>query len=816
MVEHLTHKPYTYFMKQRICLLSLLMLAVLPLLAEKTDAMLFGDVKAVRTSEHLPYVTLTVRGTTLATTTDASGHFKLAHLPLGNQTIVVTGIGYKTQVVEVEMKRGQPTECFILLEDDPLNLQQVVVTGTRTKHLMRDVPIRTELISAKTIEVKNASNLFQALEGTPGVRVENQCQACNFTMVRMQGLGAEHTQVMVNGQPLYSGLAGVYGLEQVATTDIGQIEVIKGAGSALYGSSAVAGAINIVTKEPSSVPETTVDVQMGSFNTNRYALSSSMRNEKGNIGLQLYAQRNTADVIDVTGEGQDAATVRKADGISDRVESRLNNMGFSLYIDNPFWGNDKLVLRGKSVYERRAGGILGDDYYRNPLTDGTENIVTDRYEAELQYTKPLNAFSELRFMVGYVNHNREATNDSYLGDYLSTHGDTAPDVRGMRPYLANEHTVTSTLTYSLTKGRHALLFGVQGYHDNLTESGMYVVVNEASPYYGLDYRSMSYKHATEFGAFVQDEWAVAPGWVLVPSVRFDKHRSGERYESDRQVFASENFPETAFDQTSVNPRLAVKYEVSNNLTLRLNAGTGFRAPYGFSEDLHLCSGSPRVWKSSDLNPERSVSVNLSADYYGDRMRVSANVFRTNLKDKIGFTDADAAVAAMGYDYQWRNIDDAYVQGLELSTMLSYVKDLDLGLDLVFNQGAYINERADWVGTPYAGISKQISRLPSVTGNATLDYSPGNWQFSLIGNYQGRLFIDYYSEDPTKSKIKETNPFALLNARVSHSWNGLRFYAGVNNLMGYTQTERYLDDAAFIYAPLYGTLGYAGVAITLRR
>lgn len=541
-----------------------------------------------------------------------------------------------------------------------------------------------------------------------------------------------------------------------------------------------------------------------------------MRNEKGNIGLLLYAQRNTANVIDETGEGSNAASVRKPDGFSDRVESCLNNIGFSCYVDKPFWGNDALVVRGKSVSERRIGGMLSDDYYRNPLTDGTENIVTDRYEAEGQYTKSFNANAELRFMLGYVHHNREATNDSYLNDYLSTHGDVAPDVREMRPYLAKEHTLTSTLTYKLTQGRHTWLFGIQGYHDLLNESGMYVVVNEGSPFFGQGYRSTSYKRATEFGAFVQDEWLVAQKWVIVPSVRFDKHHSGERYASDRQVFATENFPETLFDQTSVNPRLALKYEVSNRLTFQMNAGTGFRAPYGFSEDLHLCSGSPRVWKSSDLKPERSVSVNASADFYGDWLRVSANAFRTKLKDKIGFTDADASVEAMCYDYQWRNIDDAFVQGLELSAMWSYVKDLDLGLDLVFNQGTYKHERTDWAGTPYAGISKQIARLPSVTGNAMVDYSPGLWQFSLISNYHGRMFIDYYSEDPGKSKIKETNPFVLLNARVSHTKNGWRVYAGVNNLLRYTQTERYLDDAAFIYAPLYGTLGYAGIAITLRR
>jgi iron-sulfur cluster repair protein YtfE (RIC family) len=149
--------------------------------------------------------------------------------------------------------------------------------------------------------------------------------------------------------------------------------------------------------------------------------------------------------------------------------------------------------------------------------------------------------------------------------------------------------------------------------------------------------------------------------MIVPGVRIDYHHSEEEYKADQQVFASANFPKTDFDETSINPRVALKYELSPRVTLRVAAGTGFRAPYGFSEDLHLCSGSPRVWKSSDLDPETSVSYNLSADYDGNRIRLSANLFRTDLTDKIGFTDADKQVAALGYDYQWKNIDDAFVR-----------------------------------------------------------------------------------------------------------------------------------------------------------
>lgn len=788
---------------------------------EKTDAMLFGDVKSATTKEHLPYVALVVKGTNMGTTTDISGHFKLANLPIGTSTIVVKAMGYKMKEIEVVMKQGTTTDLFVELDEDVLNLEQVVVTGTRTQHYVKDVPIRTEVITSKSIEMKNAGNLFQALEGTPGIRVENQCQACNFTMVRMQGLGAEHTQVLINGQPMYSGLAGVYGLQQLSTVDVGRIEVVKGAGSALYGSSAVAGAINIVTKEPSMVPSTTADIQFGNHKTNRYSISSSIRNEKGNIGLNIYAQRYTEGTIDETGEGLTRSEVKKDDGVSDRVSTNLTNAGFSLYVYNALFDNDKLTIRGKSVFEKREGGIITDDYFKNPFTDGTENITTDRYEAEVSYNKRFTDKSEINFSLAYVNHNRNATNDSYLGDYMSTHNDSTPDVRDMRPYLATENSFTSTLSFGTKLGKHSLLVGLQSFYDKLEESGMYNIVDEQSDFYGTSYRSNADKSATEFGLFVQDEWAVNDRFMVVPGIRFDYHKSSEEYVADRQVFASGNFPKTKFEETSINPRIALKYEFSKQITVRANFGTGFRAPYGFSEDLHLCSGSPRVWKSSDLNPETSLSYNLSADYYGERITVSTNLFRTDLNDKIGFTDADDNVTALGYDYQWKNIDDAFVQGVEVSVMANVSQNLALGVDFTYNQGEYDNEREDWIDTKYSADSKYISRFPTTTGNLKIQYTPKSWMFALTGNYQGKMYIDYYNEDIDPevgdlTKIKKTDPFMLFNFQISKKYKMFKFYAGVNNILNFVQDEKHLDDAAFIYAPIYGTMFHGGVSITLQH
>lgn len=801
-------------MKNFTFLFICLLIAFSPLAqAQKTDAMLFGHVKDKATQKHIPYATITVKGTNMSTATDATGHFKLANLPIGKQTIIAQFVGSRPQEMEVMMEKGKGTEVYFELEEDVFNLEQVVVTGTRTQHYVKNVPVRTEVVTSQALKSKNAWNVFDALEGVPGIRVENQCQFCNFTMVRMQGLGSEHTQVLINGQPIYSGLASVYGLEQIGTGDVDRIEVVKGAGSALYGSSAIAGAINIITKEPSPIPTISADIQMGNHNTNVYNFSSSMKNSAGNIGLSVYAQKIDHGVIDETGEGSTHKEVKQKDGISDRVESKLHNLGMSLYIDNPFFGNDKLIIRGKAINEKRAGGTITDDQYKNPFSEGTENITTDRYEAEANYKKMFGNRTELNFTNTFINHNRNATNDSYLSDYMDTHNGETPNVLDMRPYLAKENSLISTVTLGSKFGNHHLLFGVQNYVSRLNESGMYVVVDEESSHVGESYKSTARKHAYEIGAFVQDEWQVSPRFTIVPGVRIDRHTSGEEYASDKTVFDSD-FPKTSFKETSVNPRLALKYNLSRNITLRANAGTGFRAPYGFSEDLHLCSGSPRVWKSSDLKAETSRSANFSADYYGDHFQISANVFYTYLKDKIDFTDADENVQNLGYTYQWRNIDDAVVKGIELSVLANPVRHLNLGADFGINSGKYKKTREDWAGTPYENISKYIPRFPTTTGSLKIEYAPHSWNFTVYGLYQGKMYIDYLSETPANSKIKETDPYMTFNASVSKTFGKVRLYAGGKNIFSYTQDEKYLDDAAFMYAPVYGALYYGGISINI--
>ncbi len=807
-------------MKKVTALFMLLMMSLATAASVSTNTEISGTVKSSVSGKFIPYANVIIKDSYLGAAADGNGYYKLAGLTEGKYTVAVNAIGYVSFEKTIVLEANETLILDFILEEDVLELDRVLVTGTRTGHYVKNVPVRTEVITEKDIENKNASNLYEAMEGLPGIRVESQCQYCNFTMIRMQGLGSEHTQVLINGQPLYSGLAGVYGLQQIGTVDVDRIEIVKGAGSALYGSSAVAGAINIITKEPSLIPSTKINVQLGSYNTNRFNVFSTMRNEKRDMGLNIFAEHVTGDAVDETGEGATAEEVKIPDGISDRVESNLTNAGFNLYLYNKLFDNDKLIVSGKVINELRKGGTTTDDYYKNPLTDGTESIETRRYETQLDYTKIFKNNSDLNFSVGFVNHNRNATNDSFLGDYMATHHDSVPDLRDMRPYLAGENSFTATLNYGIKLDGHTLLFGAQAYSDALEESGMYVVVDGESDYYGESYRSTSNKSAREFGAYVQDEWVVSPALTVVPGVRLDRHSSSEEYAADKQVFETNIFPATSFDTSVVNPRLAVKYLLSESLTVRVNVGTGFRAPYGFSEDLHLCSGSPRVWKSSDLKAETSVSYNLSADYYGDKARLSLNLFRTDLKNKIGFVDAIDAVAALGYDYQWENIDDATVQGVEASFTVNIFRHLNLSIDFTYNHGEYDQVRGDWIGTEYEDISKYISRMPETTGNIGFEYKPGTWSISITGDYQGRMYIDYYNEDidpefGDKSKIKQTDPFMLVDARVSKSFGYFKLYAGVDNIFDYIQNEKYLDDAAFMYAPMYGRMVYGGISLEIK-
>ncbi len=769
-----------------------------------------GTVTDDTTGEPLRWANVILKGTTWGAATDANGFYLIPNLPAGNYKVMAAMVGREHVVSDVQTSPGQTVVQDFRLRERPIESGEIVVTATRTPRYIEDVPVRTEVLTRQAIEDKGACSLYEALEGAPGVSVEQQCQACNFSMVRLQGLGPDHAQILIDGQPIYSGLAGVYGLQQLGTGSVDRIEIVKGAGSALYGAGAVAGAINIVTRRPSPEPQLRLGVEVGDFESNRYHLEASGRRD--NLGLTLFAERRGGDAIDQTRDGEGSDEVMRPDGISDRVRTDCTNAGFSVVVDT-ILGSDELVVTGRLLNELRQGGVLDEDAYENPFTEGTERILTDRQEATARYTRQFLRGNQVNVSLSYARHQRNATNDTYLGDYMATHGDTLPTLDEMRPYLADEDLYACNLNYVHPFfSRHRLLAGIQYSHDALEESGKYIVVDEDDPNYAESYTSTSEKRADELGAYLQDEFALSDAVEIVGGVRYDWHESEDSFRGSGKV-ATEGVPPVRYDESAINPRFALKYRPLPFLTLRGSVGTGFRVPYGFSEDLHLCSGSPRVWKGGDLRPEKSTSFTLSADYEAGSVAFSASFFRTNLEDKIGFVDADPAAGSLGYTYEWKNIEDAYVQGIELTGSFALTRDLVLDADVTVNDGQYENERADWAGTEYEGDSRHVSRFPRYTAGMKADFTPSRWTFMLVGDLRGPMYIDYFADGGEPTKIKRTDPYLIVHAKVSSRLSErLTAFVGAKNLTGYVQPERHTDDAAFMYAPVYGRIPYAGVAV----
>ncbi len=790
-------------------LLCLLLVISYPVYALASTGTVTGIITDAQSERPIPHATIQIEGSKLGDISEEDGSFRIEGVTPATHKLIVSLIGYKTVTKTIEISPGQNPELGFALSETPIQDKDVVVTGTRTPRYIKDVPVHTEVLTHREIETKAAHNIYEALDGMSGIRVEQQCQACNFSVLRMQGLGADHTQVLIDGQPVYSGLASVYGLQQLSVVEVDQIEVVKGAGSALYGSNAIAGAVNIISHVPSS-SEGHVGVEVGQYGTNKYELSAGTRID--DLAVFLFAQQNRADEIDETGDGYSRDEVYEPDGITDRVRSNMKTAGFNLVLED-LSGWDRLSLKGRILNENRQGGEVADDLFENIFAPGTERIITDRYNIEMGYEKSFSDGSELGVTASYTKHDRNATNDTFLGDYESIYGELPP-VEELRPYIANEKLFTATLNYLLPLGGgHRLMFGSQYSHNNLDETGKYIVVDESDPDFGTAYTSESNKKADEIGLFVQDEYAISSKLEIVGGLRFDYHNSEDNFRGSGDI-SNANFEPIEYEETSFNPRFAVKYSFSPELTVRGSFGTGFRVPYGFSEDLHLCSGSPRVYKDLSLEPERSRSFGLSIDYDGGMVELNLNLYRTDLFDRIDFSEASEEVRAKGYTYQWRNIDDGYSMGIELGANLALASDLALAANVEFNRSEYDNSREDWIGTEWEEDSRKFSRYPETSGSMEIQYTPDTWDFVLDASYKGKMYIDLLepaNEDDIN--IKETESFIVLNAKVAKSLFGrYKLYVGVKNLTDYVQEEKHVDDAAFMYAPVYGRIIYSGLEI----
>ena len=312
-------------------------------------AHIVGHVRNTETQEFLPHVRVEVLGTKISVTTDVTGHFMLKNLPVGKLRVRVAVPGFEPQIHEITTTSDATLVSDFEIVPNDVNLGDVVVSATRNATKRRLAPTLVNVLDAKIFDRTQSSFLSQALKYQPGVRVEDNCQNCGFSQVRINGLDGPYSQILVDSRPVYSALAGVYGLEQIPTNMVERIEVLRGGGSALFGSSAIAGVINVITKEPvASSASASHEIRgIGGLNAfeNTTNLNATYVTDNNQSGLTLFGQLHHRSPYDHTGDGY--SEMPKLDG---------SNVGMRAFFRISDYS--KLTAELHNTREFRRGGDL--------------------------------------------------------------------------------------------------------------------------------------------------------------------------------------------------------------------------------------------------------------------------------------------------------------------------------------------------------------------------------------------------------------------------------------------------------------------------
>jgi outer membrane receptor for ferrienterochelin and colicins len=661
--------------------------------------------------------------------------------------VVLDGFAEERHVVDVP-GGGLPGAVDIRLRPAGVR-EQVVVTATRTSRRLADVAVRTEVVDGAAMAATGARTLADAMEFTTGVRVETNCQNCNFSQIRLLGLGGPYTQILMDGQPIVSSLAQVYGIEQIPARLIERIEVVKGGGSALYGPGAVGGVVNVIAREPSrrgGLVETRIDVAQG---VPSYAGSGAVDwlSADRRTFATGFVQLDEVKPVDVSGDGFTEVAARDLVAFG----ARVNRYALD--------GRAKITGEVTRLAEDRRGG----DLLRLPPDQATiaEWVRTDRLGASATWFHGMSPRLDYRLTLAVA----DTARDSYYGTNRDPNafGDT------------ENRLVVFDSQVNQYAGRHTVSWGLQHSSDDLRDT---------QPAYGR-FTDAVYRST---GLFVQDDWGFAKGWQLVSGVRLDKH--------------------SAVDRVIASPRLALMISPVESLDIRASVARGFRAPQVFDEDLHLSSvgGDVRLIRlSPDLREETSTNYMLGAEWKPEagpgQALLEANLFSTRLEDLFHVQAADDPLTGPR-EFVKVNAGGARVSGVELNGGWGIGDRFVLQGGMVFQRARFDTPEPDFG-------SRTFFRTPARYGNVTLTWQGGRFGDWFAGlRYTGSMVAPHYAGYIAETRLERTPSFLTVDASVSRAIGERDGRRLVLTLGGRNLTNAYqrdldqgpLRDADYIYGP----------------
>ena len=737
---------------------------------DNTDAHIYGHVVDKKTGEHLPYIMVVLKGTTIGVSTENSGHYMMRNVPEGYFIVEVVAVGYKTVRREINVKKGLSYEINFSLEEDLVQLDGVIVSATRSETTRRKSPTLVNVVNMNVYDNSNSTTVAQGLVFQPGVRVENNCQNCGFQQIRINGLDGQYTQILIDSRPIFSSLAGVYGIEQLPANMVDRVEVMRGGGSALFGSSAIAGTVNIITKEPvrnsASISHTTTSIGLSSAFHNTTDINASIVSDDNKLGLAVFGQNTQKDAWDANG-----------DGFTELSKISGQTAGFRGYIKTGLYS--KLTAEYHHLEEfRRGGDNLDLPPHEAMIAEQTKHGINtgglkfDWFSPNQNHR--FNAFASIQHII----------RDSYYGAGMdpNAYGKTT-DLTwvGGAQYIykiAKCLFLPSDLTVGLEYNEDYLKDNMWGY-DRTTNQTVRIV-----------------------SAYAQNEWKDSQ-WGLLIGGRLDKHN--------------------LIKGVIFSPRANFRYNPTENINLRASYSYGFRAPQAFDEDLHIdnVGGTVSMIRiNKDLKVERSQSVSISADMYHQWGNWQGNVLVEGF-----FTDLDKvfALKEIGFENgilikERYNESGARVFGGNLEGKIAWKNEVQLQAGITLQDSKY-KEARSWSDDVEA--TRKMFRTPAFYGYFTASYNPvKQLTLALNGTYTGKMLVEHHAGYIEKNETVETPSFfdmgfkAAYNFRIYSSFN-LQLNAGMQNV--FNSFQKNFDsgadrDSGYMFGPTLPRTIYLGIKL----
>ncbi len=713
--------------------------------------------------DEIPYANVYLKKTKIGTSSDDNGFYKLKKISKDSYTLIVSSIGFKTKSIKINVTSDEKiTRNVTLLEDN--SLDEIVISGTLRPVSKSNSPVPIEVYSETFFKKNPTPSIFESLQNVNGVRPQLNCSVCNTGDIHINGLEGPYTFVLIDGMPLVSGLSTVYGLTGIPQALIERVEIVKGPASTLYGSEAVGGIINVITKKAANAPLLSTDIMASSWGEVNTDISMSYKASDKIQGLLGVNYFNFQNRIDNNSDNFTDLTLQNRISIFNKVNIERKS-------------NKVFTIAGRYVYEDRWGGEMNwEKEFRGGNQIYGESIYTNRWETFGTYELPTT--ENLSFQFSANGHYQ----DSYYGE---------------TSYDAEQLVGFGQLVYNKQLGKkHDLLLGA-AYRYTFYDDNTFATLNEN----GIE-NNPSVIHLP--GVFAQDEISLTDRKKLLLGVRWD-HNS-----MHGNIFS---------------PRVNYKWNSKDKSNIiRLSAGNGFRVANVFTEDHAALTGARTVEFDGDLDPETSWNGNINyvkkINTENSFITIDASAFYTHFNNRI-LPDYESDPNKIIY----ANLEGSSVsQGISLNADLLFTNGLAINAGATLMEVSVTEnniKRKQLLTESFSGV---WSISYNFGNDFSIDYTGnlyGPMRLPLLGENDPR---DEYSPWFSIQNIQLSKKFSNSWEVYGGVKNLLNFTPAANSINGAdnpfdtdvdteTNPERAFDPS-YVYTSNQGIRAFAGLRFTL--